>query len=390
MTGIYIHIPFCRRKCDYCAFFSRPLANEDLLARYVDALTGEIRRTLDELGNPDIDTLYIGGGTPSLLEPGQVESLIDAVRLNGNLSRESESTLEINPEDVSREYLHSLKEKGINRFILGIQSLDRKTLNFLGRGSFADQAERLEVFFSLDGCRKGVDIISGIPTLSDMLLEDELKKILDFGPDHLSLYSLTLEPETPLADRFSPAEDFDEIQVYQYERACHLIAEGGLARYEVSNFARPGFESRHNRKYWNYEPYAGFGPGSHSLLGGERYSNDMAIHEYILSDRSRVRRDARNRDDILVEIVMTGLRQSEGMILEISAERAGIEVPEELIHRMKTHPALEVKRKSEGTLVRVKEDHLLMTDTLVYQCLEPWISFPGREKVSRVFQGGTV
>jgi oxygen-independent coproporphyrinogen-3 oxidase len=390
MIGIYIHIPFCRSKCDYCAFFSQPLSREDHLDRYVDSLVREMRFRLDGLGNPGIDTLYIGGGTPSLLNPRQVESLVSEIEKRGIMASEPECTLEINPEDVDRQYLHSLKNAGINRFVLGIQSLDRKTLSFLGRKASVDPGERLEAFFSLEGCNKGVDIITGVPALTGRILEDELENILDFEPDHLSLYSLSLEPGTPLADRFVPGDDFDEMQVDQYERARRLIETRGLARYEVSNFARPGRMSRHNLKYWNYEPYAGFGPGSHSLIEGERFFNGMSLDDYMNRERPILERDARSREDVLVEIVMTGLRRVEGMVLEESAERAEIEIPEEVIHRMEAHPALVVERMDSGTRVRVRDEHLLVTDSLVYRCMEPWISYPAREKASRAGKGGVV
>ena len=323
---IYIHIPFCHRKCAYCAFYS--VANGDRDA-YVDALCREIasRRFFFGTSPWQPQTLYVGGGTPSMLTIGQWQQLATALREHFDMSALQESTVECNPEDLSEDYLTALQELGLfNRISIGIQSFDDDMLRRLNRRHSAEQARSAVRNADHAGFRHlSIDLIYGLPKQSITDWEHELYEVAKLNADlsypigHLSCYALTLEPNTILERQVRQGKILlptDDLQVEQYEILCHWAKQNGYQQYEISNFARAGQHSRHNSRYWNRTPYLGLGAAAHSFDGQCRRWNIADVARYTASamagpveydDEELTVQDAYN------EYVMTALRTVDGI-----------------------------------------------------------------------------
>ncbi len=282
LPGLYIHFPFCRTKCPYCNFYSQTSLSE--IADFLSALVKEMESVSGAWG--PFDTLYIGGGTPSILSIGQWEALLADVRRNFLLVPGSEITAEVNPGDVDPDYLQCLKEIGITRVNLGVQSLSPAVLKFLGRRHSAAQA-----LSAMEACRRvgfkgwGVDFMYGVPGETMNSWADNLSRAAVFFPEHISCYQLTLEDDTPLgaAHRIGkfdlPAEE-EWVRFFMFTSA--YLEENGYIHYEVSNFSRGACNSsRHNQKYWDHTPYLGLGPAAHSFSGRKRWWNHSSVSRYI-------------------------------------------------------------------------------------------------------------
>lgn len=303
---IYIHVPFCHRKCTYCAFFSKVEGGKWRMDSYVDALIEEMRQRRDEQAHP-IKTVYFGGGTPSILPIEQLERIVKALHDNFDLSQVEEVTLEANPEDLTIGYLQGLKKLGlVNRLSIGIQSLDDEMLRLLNRRHTAQQAiDAVENAHKAGFDNISVDFIYGLPSMTSLTSMTSLISMVA----HLSAYALTVESGTALAVQVEQGRvelpDEEEV-VRQYHSLCRQFSDAGFLQYEVSNFARPGFESRHNSRYWNRTPYLGLGPGAHSFDGFRRRWNkpDGTFEQETLTEA-----DAYN------ELLMTALRTTRGVSL---------------------------------------------------------------------------
>ena len=267
VSSLYIHIPFCRSKCAYCDFFS---ITEDADSSYLKALSNEISYYADYYGVDEWQTVYIGGGTPSLLKPEQIVFLMNAVKKScrNGIAAGAEVTIEANPADITGEFLDTLIKSGINRLSLGVQCLDGGVLRTLGRRADAECTEKalqlIKELWTAEKRRFSVDFISGLPGLLDSEFINGMEKTLSYGPDHVSLYSLMLEEETPL---FSAVESgkvpySEEASDRQWFAGRDLLKRNGFLQYEVSNFAKPGYESRHNTVYWHLDDYIGCGAGA--------------------------------------------------------------------------------------------------------------------------------
>ena len=308
---IYIHIPFCHSKCTYCAFHSRPVSRAGVspYAQYVDALIEEMRQRKGEQAHP-IRTVYFGGGTPSILPLNELERIVRALHECFDLSQVEECTLEGNPEDLTADYLRGLRGMGlVNRLSIGIQSLDDDMLRLIGRRHTAAQAlAAVEEAHRAAFHNLSVDFIYGLPGNSRF-------SSLDFRlVSHVSSYALTVEPTTALARQVEQGRvalpDEDEL-VRQYYDMCNLLENNGLFQYEVSNFARPGFLSRHNSRYWDRTPYLGLGPSAHSCDGyRRRWNSAMAAGNgtwRVEDEETLTAADACN------ELLMTSLRTTAGL-----------------------------------------------------------------------------
>ena len=268
---IYIHVPFCHRKCTYCAFFSRPGGGKLAMQNYVDHLLEEMETRKGEQLHP-VRTVYFGGGTPSILPLEELQRIIYALYRYFDLSQVEEVTLEANPEDLTLDYLQGLKDLGfINRLSIGIQSLDDKMLRLMGRRHSAQQAlDAVENAHAVGFHNLSVDFIYGLPQNSQF-------STFNFQLiTHVSAYALTVEPGTALSvqvEQGRVALPSDDEVVRQYYVLHDILQNSGFEQYEVSNYARPGFESRHNSRYWNRTPYLGLGPGAHSFDGIHRRWN---------------------------------------------------------------------------------------------------------------------
>jgi len=284
--GLYIHIPFCLSKCLYCDFYS--LTSISAIPDFLDALFKEMEMYHNRF-NP-FDTVYIGGGTPSLLSPQQLENILKRVRKNFDLISDPEITPEItietNPADLDQSSLELMREIGINRINIGVQSFDEKVLDFLGRRHSVRQA-----ISAVEGSRKagfhniGLDLIYGVPAQDIESWLDTLKQAVAFSPEHISCYQLTLESKTPLGIRYQAGEfslPREELQYEFFMKTSEFLEDAGYIHYEVSNFAR-GKEhtSRHNQKYWDHSPYLGLGPSAHSFQCNQRWWNHRSLDQYL-------------------------------------------------------------------------------------------------------------
>lgn len=285
-VSLYIHIPFCVSKCAYCDFFSKTdLSSIDL---YVDALVNEIKFRLKN-SDQKIKTIYIGGGTPSLLTIQQLLKIQNAIESVCNLESDLEFTIEVNPDDIDEDYLDKLKKSKINRISCGIQSMSNKVLEFSNRRSRKQQnLTALSLLQNTWNKNFSIDLICGLPEETEQSFLQGLRKILSFNPNHISMYSLTVEDETPLGNLINKGKieyDYDFSDAL-WLKSKEILENAGYFQYEVSNFAKPGFESKHNLTYWNHQTYVGVGSGATGTIyfdGGEgfRYTNTTDIFKYI-------------------------------------------------------------------------------------------------------------
>jgi len=274
MFSIYFHIPFCRRKCLYCDFYSVETA--DLLEAFLNALSREIALAAAGWTGEEISTIYFGGGTPSLLAPEQIGSILDDLRRHWPTREDAEITLEANPGTLSDETLQGLRRVGVNRLSLGVQSFHDPLLRSLGR--IHDQAEALravKMARAAGFANLSLDLIYAIPDETVAQWEEDLRTAIGLAPQHISAYSLTIERHTPLgrmvaAGEVRPAPT--ELEATMLERTMELLAAAGYEHYEVSSYARPGFRCRHNLAYWSHQDYLGFGPSAHSFRLEHRWT----------------------------------------------------------------------------------------------------------------------
>ncbi|MBI4306139.1 MAG: radical SAM family heme chaperone HemW [Chloroflexi bacterium] len=282
--GLYVHIPFCETKCPYCDF-NTYAGIEPLIPEYVLALRKELRIWGSLLGRPTVGTVFLGGGTPSYLPAEALESVVGTMRDAFELLPDAEVTMEANPDDCSPAKLADARGAGLNRISIGVQSLDDRLLKSLGRRHDAAQAVSAARTARSAGFKNvNLDLMFGLPDQSLAHWEDSLAGVMELAPDHVSLYALTLEPNTPLAAWVKAGKVADpdpDLAADMYEHAEDVMASAGFRHYEISNWARPGFESRHNLVYWTNGPYLGVGPGAHSHLRATRFANLKSPREYI-------------------------------------------------------------------------------------------------------------
>ena len=317
-AGIYIHIPFCIKKCNYCAFLSGP-AGPEVRQEYVNHLIEEIRLRSREV--PEADTIYFGGGTPSLLTPEQIEEILNEVRESFRITEGAEVTLEANPGTLTAKSLAGYRAAGINRLSMGVQSMDDRRLRYLGRIHTAEDVRRDVKMAREAGFHNiNLDLIFAIPGtgVSDAL--EDLEAIAALEPEHISFYSLQLEEGTSFFRDFEAGklrEVPDETDREMYHRGIQALREKGYRHYEISNFARPGCESRHNSKYWNMAEYVGLGLGASSYTGHRRTVNETDLKAYSETlDRGKlafVEVHENSEADDISEAVFTGLRREEGV-----------------------------------------------------------------------------
>jgi oxygen-independent coproporphyrinogen-3 oxidase len=355
--GIYVHCLFCTRRCPYCDF-NIAIYREDRIAPFVAALGAEIGRcaALPWAGRIPAVSLFFGGGTPSLLPPDAVAGVIAAARRDLGLVPEAEVTLEANPENLDRARLAAFRAAGVTRLSLGVQSLDDRVLRRLGREHSAAEAQAAFAAARAAGFGDvSVDVLYGAPEQDLASWAATLDAALAWQPEHLSAYALTLEPGTPFGRR-PPTDLPDEAVITgQFERLCEATAAAGLERYEISNFARPGFQSRHNLLYWRREEYLGLGPGAHACLGAVRFGNVRAHTRYraaLAADQWPIAWAERlTPAQARVERVMLGLRLAEGIPLAWLGDPSAAATP--------GRPALD--RHLEAGSVALRGDRLALT-----------------------------
>lgn len=320
--GVYVHIPFCASKCGYCDFCS--LAGKDkLMPHYQDAVLIQMQEAFPRLKDRLIDTVYFGGGTPSYYGYKRIIEMLEEIKFSNLLLRSSEITVECNPDSVRRKELRELRKAGVNRISLGAQSANDELLKLIGRRHNWRQVELAVHRARKAGIRNiSLDLIYGLPTQTREDWADTLGKALALKPAHISCYGLRLEDGTPLFDEYKDSDQLpdEDMQADMYLYTVDLLERHGYRQYEISNFARPGYESRHNLKYWRLGDYIGFGAAAHSNLGLLRYSYTRNVREYIagvLENRDIIdEREDLTPFDRAAEYLMLGMRTADGICRE--------------------------------------------------------------------------
>ncbi len=353
--GLYVHIPFCLSKCLYCDFCSFPRMDSETVNAYVDELCRRMVVAASDAAGRVVDTVYFGGGTPTLLPLACFSHLLDTIRTHYTLSPDCEITVECNPATADFAYLSALRALGINRLSIGLQSIHENELRALGRAhSFAD----FVAVFS-DARRAGFDNISadlmyGIPHQTVESFRASLEALCALSPEHISAYGLKIEEGTPFFQKRSSLPLPDENTEYRmYQMLSHVLSKNGYHKYEISNFAKNGRHSRHNLRYWHGEEYLGFGVAAHSYFGGVRFGNSRDMNAFLRGEditEERVCLSAHEREE---ELVMLALRLSDGISKREFLARTG----EEFEVRYPT-----VRRMIEGGFMKDEDGRIAFTD----------------------------
>jgi oxygen-independent coproporphyrinogen-3 oxidase len=359
LSGIYIHIPFCATRCHYCNFATGGYESE-LARRYTAAVREEIARA-DASNNPmmrRVDTIYFGGGTPTTLSVEQISSLIETCRLRFDVASDSEITAEANPGSISQNYLEELRSAGLNRLSFGVQSFDDDELRMIGRTHSAEEArEAVRTARAAGFANVSIDLIAGLPEQKMETWRRNIEEAFALAPDHLSVYLLELYKDAPLLHRINRGElraVDDELTVEMYFALVDEAERRGFEHYEISNWARPGFESRHNLKYWTGAPYWAFGISAAGYDGLARWSNTRNIHEYLdkveSSQTPVAERTELDDEDRQSENLFLRLRLKDGVDLDEHLRRFGVNA----LERYRD----EIERLREAGLVELSENRL--------------------------------
>ena len=360
--GLYVHVPFCRSKCGYCDFASYAGRESDIDA-YLDALEKESSLYRDLKGT--FDTAYIGGGTPSILSPMQIERLCGIIGRLADISDIKEFTFEANPESVSEEKAHALKNCGINRISMGLQSHKPELLKRIGRITSPDKFLATWEILKKNGfSNMNGDLMTGLPgqTLEDF--KESMRFLTDLCPSHISIYPLEIHPDTPLGRKGT--EECPNAAADMYDEAIRYLAEKGYERYEISNFAQPGKESLHNMHYWLQEEYLGLGPAAASYIKGERRTTISSLDRWMKFLSEGKMPECSSKETLFgkkkhAEKIILGLRLSKGIEID---RNIFIEFKEEL--QSETAKAF---LETEGNRIRLKPDRFYMADRLFIEFL---------------------
>lgn len=323
--GLYLHVPFCRSKCLYCDFCSFPDPSAATLQAYVEATVRALKGQSALCRERTVDTVYFGGGTPTLLPPALLERLLDAVFQFYRVSSDAEITAECNPATESPALFRSMRGAGFNRLSIGLQSAHERELRALGRAhTYADFLSTVESARAAGFENLSADVMLGIPEQTEKSCLQTVEQLCALGLSHISAYGLSVEPETPFGKMgkalILPDE---ETSARMYSTVVEVLALHGIHRYEISNFARPGYRSRHNLKYWNCEEYLGFGPAAHSFFAGVRYGNSRDLSAYLAGKSIVAERERIGFEEAINEYVMLRMRLCEGVEADAFAARFG-------------------------------------------------------------------
>lgn len=357
--GIYVHIPFCKRKCEYCDFISYSNKNSRI-EEYIEAVKREIE--LQKIKS-EITTIYIGGGTPSYIDSKNIKEIMTEIQKK-NVSKDAEITIEVNPGTVTLEKLKDYKDVGINRLSIGLQTTKDELLKQIGRiHNFEQFLETYRMSREVGFKNINVDLMLGLPNQRIKDLKESLEKIIELQPEHISVYSLIVEDGTPIANKLEsgelelPDEDLERNMYWYVKNTLEL---NGYKHYEISNFAKQGYESKHNMNCWNQKEYIGIGIAAHSYRDITRYSNTENLGEYIRNvkneklERNRIIHEIQKEDDTKKEYMLLGLRQIDGIKISKFKEKFG----DNPIYLFRN----ELKKLSDENLISVDEDNIKLTN----------------------------
>ncbi|TQQ85718.1 oxygen-independent coproporphyrinogen III oxidase [Peptacetobacter hominis] len=351
MYGIYIHIPFCVKKCRYCDFNSYKIDIEKK-KRYIKALEKEIEIYSKMDNKRKIDTIFLGGGTPSILKPDEIESIFEKLNSSFDISEDAEITMECNPGTLDEEKLNAMKKSGVNRLSIGLQAVQNDILEYIGRIHTFEEFEKTYNLVRKCGFDDvNIDLMYNLPNQREKEWMETLEKVVSLNPEHISAYSLILEEGTELCDMYERGEftlsgDDTDIKMYRY--TIDYLKKNGYMQYEISNYAKPGKECRHNIIYWKCDNYIGLGAGASGYIGNRRYSNIPEVDEYnetveagklpVLSE------EVLTDEEKFEELVFMGLRMNEGVLYEDFEKISGIDIRKyrkEIIERLKKDNLIE-------------------------------------------------
>lgn len=357
---IYIHIPFCKQKCSYCNFhFSTSLKMKDEM---VSAIKKEIVKRHNELENKTLKSLYFGGGTPSVLSVDELKSIMDEIQKYFSFDPEIEITLESNPDDLNQKFLKEISNTEINRLSIGTQSFFDEDLKFMNRAHSSSEAESSIKRAQDCGFENiTIDLIYGSPVSGFEIWKENLQKAVNLEVPHLSSYALTVEPKTALESWISNKKaeaPSESLQDREFHYMSDFLRDKGFEHYEISNFAKKGFRSKHNSAYWKYEPYLGIGPSAHSYDGSHQRSwniaNNMKYIQLIESGQTALETEILSEKEMFNERIMIGLRTSDGADLD----KIYGEFSEEILEHFK----LDSAEKIANGILEIKENHLIIPE----------------------------
>lgn len=330
--GLYVHIPFCQKKCNYCDFYSLENQDEKIKSDYIKALSLQVEREAEQYREYTIDTIFFGGGTPSLISSHDIAYFLENIKKSLHVDENCEISIEINPKTVDKEKLLTYKQIGINRLSIGLQSTDDKMLSVLGRiHTYLDFLETYTLARNVGFDNISIDLMFGLPGQSKEEFLKTLLKAISLNTEHISVYLLKIEENTPfgkIKDSLSLPDDDTEYETYL--EMCDLLSKNGYLQYEISNFSKEGKRSKHNLKYWLSEEYIGIGPNAHSYFENERYSYKPNVTEYMraISDGKMPKKIPEENDTYLSkmdEYVMLKLRLSDGISINEFKSRFGVD-----------------------------------------------------------------
>ncbi|HHY40370.1 MAG TPA: radical SAM family heme chaperone HemW [Syntrophaceticus sp.] len=363
MTALYIHFPFCLQKCRYCSFNSIPIPrNVMLVTGYLQALEREIALYASHYPNESLSSIYLGGGTPTVLPAETLCRILFYCRENFAFSPEIEITIEANPGTVTQGMLQLLRDAGVNRLSLGVQSFKSAELQMLGRSHSVS-----DVYAAYDAARKAgfdninLDLIYALPGQSLQSWRENLCSAIQLGPEHLSIYGLSLEEDTPLADDLKKGKleaCSEEMHISMWEETASMVAKAGFIRYEISNYAKPGKVCRHNITYWENKTYLGVGAGAHGYYDHVRYGNENNIQKYIerveKGEFPRAFEEHQSQKEEMVDTIIMGLRLTKGLSRQKFARRFGCSF-ESLYEK-------ELKKMVEDGLMAISDEAIFLTE----------------------------
>ena len=368
-TGIYIHIPFCVVKCMYCDFYSIT-EKEDLIPRFIKAITNEIKNCNINISEWIFDTLFIGGGTPSLIKSSYIETILECLDKKFNLSKLKEITIEINPGEAPKNRLYNYKSIGVNRISIGVQSFQPTLLKFLTRIHSKKQIintynDVREVGFENVNC----DLIYSIPNQTWEMWEDDLRILIDLNPEHISAYTLTVEKGT---DLFTMVEKkIIEMPKNSQEsrwfiNTRNILSRNGYRPYEVSNFSKMGYQCQHNYHYWDIEPYLGFGPSAHSFDGKFRWNNARSLEKYlrcIETNKTPIsKKEKLSLVDLTNEFIGFGMRMTKGIDLNNIPDSLQKKYNENILKIINQYPNYFIKSKDN---ISFNDNGMLHADFII-------------------------